>query len=91
MHLKRDNIEFTTCDNSDQIIGLETQIRGNILSLIVFIYLITNAIKLTLNGLVIKLIVQTGKKKNKAIINTKKDDDKRFQYEETVALNLDRI
>ena len=57
MHLKRDNIEFTTCDNSDQIIGLETQIRGNILSLIVFIYLITNAIKLTLNGLVIKVIV----------------------------------
>ena len=29
MHLKRDNIEFITYDNFDEIIGLETQMRGN--------------------------------------------------------------
>ena len=29
MHLKRDNIDFTAFDNSDEINGLETQMRGN--------------------------------------------------------------
>lgn len=42
-------------------------------------------------GWLLNWLSRLEKKKNKAIINTKKDDDKRFQYEETVALNLDRI
>ena len=49
-----------------------------ILSLILFIYLITNVIKVSFKWCGYYINCPGWKKKNKAIINTKNDDDKRF-------------